>query len=88
VVPCEFALEWMQSFEAYQEAIDVASKANAEDYMHSLNRSLSLAMDEFYHNIRSCGLSALSGEGIDVLFEKIDEAGEEFTQVYLPELLK
>ena len=42
----EFAKEWMQNFESYQDALD--NKDHQEDYMGSLNRSLSLAMDEFY----------------------------------------
>ncbi len=45
VVPCDFAEEWMTDFEAYQNALDVDESA---DYMTSLNRSLSLVMDEFY----------------------------------------
>ena len=52
VCPCEFAQEWMQDFEAYQAALEVdgscESAGGGEGYMSSLNRSLSLAMDEFY----------------------------------------
>lgn len=43
-VPCAFAEEWMNDFESFQDAID----CDREEYMGSLNRSLSLAMDEFY----------------------------------------
>ena len=35
----------MRDFESYQNAVDVEDK---EEYMSSLNRSLSLAMEEFY----------------------------------------
>jgi len=45
VVPCDFLLEWMVDFESYQAAVDVDAKG---EYMGSLNRSLSLAMEEFY----------------------------------------
>lgn len=53
VCPCAFALEWMRDFEAYQAALDADGSGNGgegegEGYMSSLNRSLSLAMDEFY----------------------------------------
>lgn len=54
VVPCAFAEEWMTDFEAYQAALDAdADNGNGGyggggDYMTSLNRSLSLVMDEFY----------------------------------------
>ena len=45
VVPCQLVEEWMRDFESYQNAVDVEDK---EEYMSSLNRSLSLAMEEFY----------------------------------------
>lgn len=45
-------------------------------------------MDEFYSNIRAVGVSAMSGEGIAELFSAINAAGQEFTDVFLPELLK
>lgn len=56
--------------------------------MTSLNRSLSLAMDEFYNAIRAVGVSAITGEGMDELFGKFDESAQEFNDVYLPDLLK
>lgn len=46
VTSCQFALEWMTDFEKFQDAID--ENQHKDDYMGSLNRSLSLAMDEFY----------------------------------------
>lgn len=39
-----FIVEWMNDFEKYLEAVD----QDKEEYMNSLNRSLSLVMDEFY----------------------------------------
>ena len=44
-VPCEFALEWINDFETFMEALDNDS---SEEYMTSLNRSLALVLDEFY----------------------------------------
>lgn len=44
VVSASFATEWMTDFESYLTALD----NDEEDYMGSLNRSLSLVMDEFY----------------------------------------
>jgi GTPase SAR1 family protein len=45
VVSCAVAIDWMKDFEAFQTALDSDKK---EEYMNSLNRSLSLVMDEFY----------------------------------------
>ena len=42
---CERVMDWMTSFESYQDALEQQSN---EEYMGSLNRSLSLAMEEFY----------------------------------------
>ena len=50
VTPCEFLEEWMDDFEAFQTAVDV----DKEEYMGSLNRSLSLVMDEFYRCVIDC----------------------------------
>eukprot|EP01038_Epipyxis_sp_PR26KG_P012521 gene12521-16794_t len=85
VVPCNFVEEWMADFECYQNALDCDRK---EQYMSSLNRSLSLVMDEFYRNINTVGVSAATGEGIPRLFECINKAGVEFTTDYLPELTR
>jgi GTPase SAR1 family protein len=47
IVSCQFALDWMTDFEKFQDALDENNRTK-EEYMNSLNRSLSLAMDEFY----------------------------------------
>jgi hypothetical protein len=60
----EFALEWMADFEAYSAALEADSS-----YAATLSRSLSLVLDEFYAGMRSVGLSALTGEGMDDLFK-------------------
>lgn len=85
IQPFEFAQQWMTDFESYQDAID---KNHTEDYMGSLNRSLSLAMDEFYQNIRAIGVSAATGDGIPELFRFIDESRIEFQETYLPDLMR
>lgn len=81
----EFAKNWMQDYEQYQEALD---QLKSEDYMTSLNRSLALAMDEFYSNIRSVGVSAATAEGIDDLFGAFDDSRLEFEETYLPDLFE
>lgn len=40
----------------------LSNVAGEEEYMGSLNRSLSLVMDLFYRNIRSVGVSAATGQ--------------------------
>ena len=84
VTPCEFLKEWMDDFEAFQAAVDV----DDEEYMGSLNRSLCLAMDEFYRNIKTAGVSAMTGAGIMDLFKRIDESAVEFRESYLPDLAR
>jgi hypothetical protein len=84
VTPCEFLEEWMDDFEAFQAAVDVDN----EEYMGSLNRSLSLVMDEFYRNIKTVGVSAVTGQGMEKLFLKIGESAEEFKESYLPDLAR
>jgi len=83
VVGCAFATEWMNDFEAFNDALEADRK---EEYMTSFNRSLSLVMDEFYKNIRRCGISAVSGEGFSGLFAALDQAGEDFYESYHPEM--
>lgn len=67
VLGCAFAEEWMSDFESYLDALE----GQKEEYMSSMNRSLALVMDEFYQNIRSCGVSAATGHGVDKLFSKV-----------------
>ncbi len=54
--------------------------------MGSLNRSLSLVLDEFYSTLRHVSLSAATGSGVDSFFSALDEAADEFEREYLPEL--
>ena len=81
----EFATQWMNDFELFQEALD---NENSDSYMSSLMRSMSLVLDEFYSSLRTVGVSAATGQGMDDLFIAIGEAAEEYTKEYLPDLKK
>ncbi|KAK9111763.1 hypothetical protein Scep_019282 [Stephania cephalantha] len=79
----KFALEWMEDFEKFQAAI-----ASDSSYSATLSRSLSLALDEFYRNLHSVGVSALSGAGMDAFFKVIDASANEFIDTYKADLDK
>ena len=49
VVSHEFCMEWMRDYEAFQEALDNARSGDGGSFYDSLTRSLSLVLDEFYH---------------------------------------
>jgi GTPase SAR1 family protein len=77
----DFATGWMQDFEAYSAALDKDSS-----YASTLSRSLSLVLEEFYQNLTVCGVSALTGEGMEEFFKGVAKCAEEYETVYLPEL--
>ena len=85
VTPCEFAIEWMQDWEKFQEALE--ENNNQDGYYGSLTRSMSLCLDEFYRGLKFAGVSAASGEGVGDFFKIIDEARGEFMELYFPDLL-
>lgn len=39
---------------------------------------MALALDEFYQNLKVCGVSAATGQGMDELFKLVDECRIEY----------
>ncbi|GAA6035354.1 hypothetical protein JCM8097_008829 [Rhodosporidiobolus ruineniae] len=87
-----FALEWMRDFEAFQQALMERRQTHGDEdgpaYMDSLMNSMSLVLDEFYQHLRAVGVSAMTGEGMEELFDAVQEARQEYENDYKPELAK
>lgn len=56
--------------------------------MGSLLNSMSLVLEEFYSHLGVVGVSAVTGEGVEGFFEKVEEKREEFEKDYRPEMEK
>jgi hypothetical protein len=83
VVSHEFAEEWMTDFEAFQLAL-----SEDTSYMASLVQSMALVLEEFYKQITVKGVSSMTGEGMDELFQGVDEKVIEYENEYFPEIRK
>lgn len=62
IIDYSFAMEWMQDFEAFQDALNQETK-----YVSNLTCSISLVLDEFRSSLRLVGVSAVLSTGLDGL---------------------
>ncbi|WVY95572.1 hypothetical protein V8G54_027723 [Vigna mungo] len=79
----QFALEWMEDFEAFQTAA-----SSDQSYTSTLTQSLSLVLDEFYNNLKSVGVSAVSGAGMEAFFKVVEASADEYMNTYKADLDK
>ena len=80
VVSAQYAVDWMTDFEAFQEAL-----AGETSYVSNLAQSMSLALDDFYSSLRSVGVSAVTGQGVEPFLAAVREGRQEYLAEYLPE---
>jgi GTPase SAR1 family protein len=89
VVSHEFCMEWMRDYEAFQEALDNArNDGEGGGFYDTLTRSLSLVLDEFYQQFQNnaCGVSAVTGDGIDNFWKVVESAANTDFADYIDDL--
>jgi len=80
VVDHKYAVEWMEDFEVFQEALQAE-----KSYVSNLAQSMSLALDEFYNHLKSVGVSSMTGKGFDEFLQLVADGKEEYERDYRAE---
>jgi len=71
---CDYAIEWMQDFMSFQNAL----RNMENDYACSLAGSMSFVFDEFYSHLQYCGVSSITGDGFDEFLKLVENAVDEY----------
>lgn len=77
----EFCLEWMKDEDVFEDAVRQGSS-----YMSNLTHSMSLVLQEFYHNLTAVGISSVTGSGFDDLFNATIRCALQYNEEYKVEL--
>jgi len=72
-----YAIEWMQDFESFCDAIDKETS-----YMSNFTRTMALTLDEFYNELNCVPVSSLTGHNFDEFLKMVDVAADEFQKEY------
>jgi len=80
VVSADFAKQWMNDFEKFQESLEESKSS----YMNDLTRSLSLVLESFYEHLNTVAVSSMTGEGFDKILEVIEKCKVEYITDYRP----
>jgi GPN-loop GTPase len=81
IVNHQFAVEWLQDFDKFDESLQ-----EHKTYLSSLSRSMGLVLEEFYTSLNACGVSAVTGIGMDSFITSIERATQEYYETFLPDL--
>jgi len=69
-------INWMTDFQAFTEALQAE-----RSYAGSLAQSMALMLEEFYANLETVGVSALTGHGIEDFFRVVHAAASKMEDV-------
>ncbi|CAN8062823.1 unnamed protein product [Agarophyton chilense] len=75
---CKFAQAWMRDFTQLEKNL------KESNFLGTLARSMAQALEEFYTTLRSVGVSAQTGDGMEELVKCIKDATLEYEEEYRP----
>lgn len=81
IVRHEFALEWMQDNDIFEEAA-----RQKEKYSSNLTQSMGTMLEAFYRHLNVVGVSAITGTGVDEFLLELRRGAVQWQQEYMPEL--